>query len=147
MRAPFSHPPASRLVQTRARLACLALLTLLIAVPPALAQSPHTHYTANAAEPGTATAPLIHPTSPAPTALAELPTGHGWQDAHHAVGQFPRGHADIVAWEKQQGAAPTSPLSHPHSGGDKAAADAAPKPMHQHHRGHHGHHPMPGSKP
>ncbi|MCZ8220208.1 MAG: hypothetical protein O9337_12385 [Acidovorax sp.] len=151
MRAPFPHPLASCLVQTRTRLACLALLTLLIAVPPALAQSPHTHYTADAAEPGAATALLIHPASPAPTALAELPTGHGWQDAHHAVGQFPRGHADIVAWEKQQGAAPTPPppSSHTHGGGDKAAAGAAPepKPMHQHHRGHHGHHPMHGSKP
>lgn len=151
MRAPFSHPPASRLVHIRTRLTCLALalLTPLIAVPPALAQSPHTHNTADAAEPGAATAPLIHPAPPAPTALAELPTGHGWQDAHQAVGQFPRGHADIVAWEKQQGAAPTPPppSSHTHGGGDKAAAGAAPKPMHQHHRGHHGHHPMPGSKP
>lgn len=145
MRALF-YPPAPRLRQTRIRLACLALLTPLIAVPPALAQNPHTRYTADAAEPGTATAPLIHPAPPAPTALAELPTGRSWQDAHHAVGQFPRGHADIVAWEKQQGAAPTPPppSSHPHGGGDKAAAGAIPKPMHQHR---HGHHPMHGSKP
>ncbi|RQO83453.1 hypothetical protein DBV10_03780 [Acidovorax sp. FJL06] len=117
-------------------------------MPPALAQSPHTHPGAPAAEPGAATAPLAHPAPPAPIALAELPTGQTWQGAHHAVGQFPRGHADIVAWEKQQGTAPTPPSSssHQHSGGD-GASGAAPKPMPPHHRSHHGDKPMHGSQP
>lgn len=122
------YPPAPRLRHTRTRLACLALLTSLIAVPPALAQSPHRHPAAPAAEPGAATVALVHPAPPAPAALAELPTGQTWQGAHHAVGQFPRGHADIVAWEQQQGTASAvpSPSSHQHGG-----AEAAPKPMHR----------------
>ena len=101
-----------------------------------------------AADPAAATAPLIHPAPATPTALAELPTGQAWQDAHHAVGQFPRGHADIVVWEKQQGATPTLPpsSSHQHSGAE-AAPGAARKPMPPHHRSHHGDQPMHGGKP
>lgn len=149
MRALFS-PPAPRLRQPRTRLACLALLATLftpwVAVPTAFAQSPHT--AALAADPGAATAPLTHPAPPTPTALADLPTGQAWQDAHHAVGQFPRGHADIVVWEKQQGTAtkPPAPSQHQHSGAE-AAPGAARKPMHPHHRSHHGAQPMHGGKP
>ena len=149
MRALF-YPPAPRLRQPRTRLACLALLATLftpwVAVPTAFAQSPHA--AALAADPGAATAPLTHPAPPTPTALADLPTGQAWQDAHHAVGQFPRGHADIVVWEKQQGTAtkPPAPSQHQHSGAE-AAPGAARKPMHQHHRSHHGAQPMHGGKP
>ncbi len=148
MRALVVYPPAPRLRQPRNRLACFVLLVPLIAVPPALAQSAHTHPGAPAAEPSAATAPLAHPAPPARTALAELPTGQTWQGAHHAVGQFPRGHADIVLWEQQQGTAPavSSPSSHQHSGAE-AASGAATKPMPPHHRSHHGGQPMHGSKP
>ena len=152
MRALFYPPyrPAPRLRPPRTRLACLALLAPLftpwVAVPIAFAQSPHA--AALAADPAAATAPLIHPAPATPTALAELPTGQAWQDAHHAVGQFPRGHADIVVWEKQQGATPTLPpsSSHQHSGAE-AAPGAARKPMPPHHRSHHGDQPMHGGKP
>ncbi|WP_462387560.1 hypothetical protein [Acidovorax sp. Q11] len=149
MRALF-YPPAPRLRQPRTRLACLALLATLftpwVAVPTAFAQSPRA--AALAADPGAATAPLTHPAPPPPAASADLPTGQTWQDAHHAVGQFPRGHADIVVWEKQQGTAtkPPAPSQHQHSGAE-AAPGAARKPMHQHHRSHHGAQPMHGGKP
>lgn len=145
--APLPRPP-------RTRLACLALLAPLftpwVAVPTAFAQSPHA--AALAAEPGAATAPLIHLARPATAALADLPTGQAWQDAHHAVGQFPRGHADIVVWEKQQGAAINPPSCssssspHQHSGAE-AAPGASRKPMHPHHRSHHGNQPIHGGKP
>ncbi|WP_131798415.1 hypothetical protein [Acidovorax sp. GW101-3H11] len=154
MRALFYPPyrPTPRLRPPRTRLACLALLAPLftpwVAVPTAFAQSPHA--AALAAAPGAATAPLIHPAPPTPTALAELPTGQAWQDAHHAVGQFPRGHADIVVWEKRQGTATNPPSSssspHQHSGAE-AAPGAARKPMPPHHRSHHGDQPMHGGKP
>ncbi len=32
-----------------------------------------------------------------------------WRDAHAAVGQFPRGHADLVKWEARQAASATPP--------------------------------------
>lgn len=59
------------------------------------------------------------PASPVPAALyssafAGLPTGvefaaDDWKKANAAVGQFPRGHADLLKWEQAQGARPATP--------------------------------------
>ncbi|MFN4119128.1 hypothetical protein [Acidovorax sp.] len=121
-----------------------------MAPPSTLAQSPlQAQWAIDAAEPAAATVPLVHPAPTAPHALAELPTGQAWRGANDGVGQFPRGHADIVAWEKQQRA---------HEG---TAATAA-QPMHSQsqdhnshqrphgagsHNGDHQHMRMHGSKP
>ena len=43
---------------------------------------------------------------PQPPLVDALPSPQAWRQAHEAVGAFPRGHADIVAWEAQRGSAP-----------------------------------------
>ena len=119
------------------------------------------------------TAPLVYLGMVPQTSLADAaPSATSWRDSHSAVASFPRGHADIVAWEArnivQPGAAapPPSPVpatSHgghghhrAHAAGDKAQASPheghGPKPhdtqtaapMHRH--GHTDHHPS-GSRP
>jgi len=68
---------------------------LLALLMPALsgAQAP-------AADPAAPTAPLapvsLPPQPPLPTAE---PSPQAWREANDAVAAFPRGHADILAWE------------------------------------------------
>ena len=82
------------------RLACLALLSPLLAQ----AQSPSAPDATRADAP---TAPLPYTAMPPQPPLVDaLPTPQAWRQAHEAVGAFPRGHADIVAWEAQNGSAP-----------------------------------------
>lgn len=125
---------------------------MLLAASPALAQAPLTAAAFdNAAHPTAPTAPLLHPAPGAPSpGLAELPTAQAWKDANHAVGEFPRGHADIVRWKARQGSEPAlQPASH---------AERAPKskPFHGHppahgqnrdHSKHRGPHATHGGKP
>lgn len=88
-------------------------------------------------------APLAHePLRPRPLPNAQ-PTDADWRAAHTAVGAFPRGHADIVAWEAQQAASAAKP---PAGAAVHGGAGA------QKHRGHHGHphhggHAMPPAGP
>lgn len=115
MRAPtpFVFPPPPLLLLRHA--ACLALLTPALWPLAALAQGP----VANAAQPTAPTAPLVYqPLATAPTTPA-TPEPQGWREANDAVAAFPRGHADILAWEARQGAAPAAPASrhnHHHHG-------------------------------
>ncbi len=61
------------------------------------------------------------PASPVPAALyssafAGLPTGvelaaDDWKKANAAVGQFPRGHADLLKWEQARDAKPAAPAA------------------------------------
>jgi hypothetical protein len=95
--------------------ACLALLTPLIA----LAQGPAS--TQDAANPDAPGAPLAHPEMKPLQQGNDAPSPNAWREVHDAVAAFPRGHADILAWEKQTAA---HPAPDPH------------KPMH-----------MQGSKP
>ena len=82
------------------RLACLALLSPLLAQ----AQGPSAPDATRADAP---TAPLPYSAMPPQPPLVDaLPTPQAWRQAHEAVGAFPRGHADIVAWEAQRGSAP-----------------------------------------
>lgn len=79
------------------------------------------------------TAPLAYVP---PAALLPTPTTPGtpsapqtWRAANSAVAEFPRGHADILAWEQSHTGHPAAP----------APQTAAPGPA-----GHHaGHHPPP----
>ena len=98
--------------------ACLLLLAPLMALAQGLAPAP------DAANPDAPGAPLIHPDMPALQPGNDAPSANAWREAHDAVAAFPRGHADILAWEKQPGAKPASaphqPMHHP-----------AHKPMHR----------------
>ena len=110
------------------RLACLALLSPLLAH----AQGPTSPDATRADAP---TAPLPYTAMPPQPPLVDaLPTPQAWRQAHEAVGAFPRGHADIVAWEAQRGSAPPPA---------PAASTAAPMP--HHHQGMQ--HGMPHGKP
>ena len=63
--------------------------------------------------PTAATAPLQHQPLAASGALVAQPGD--WKAANAAVAQFPRGHADVLKWEKTQSAAPghTAPTPAP----------------------------------
>ena len=117
MRAPV--PPS--FVLSLRRTACLALLVPLFWA----AQPGHAAAAANsdAANPEAATAPLMYHglvQQPMPDAI---PSATAWRDAHGAVAAFPRGHADILAWEARQG----GPSQQPGAG-----KNPSPNPSHMH---------------
>lgn len=93
--------------------ACLALLTPLAA----LAQGAPPQ---DAARPDAPTAPLVHAAMPPAPQGDTAPSHNAWREAHEAVAEFPRGHADILAWEKQAAASGGQPpRAHKHPGGSK----------------------------
>ena len=97
MRAPFPF-------YLPGRLACLALLTPTLA----LAQNPPLPAFAGAADPAAPTAPLAYQgITPRPLQAQQL-GAQDWRAANAAVSDFPRGHADILAWETQSGATPAA---------------------------------------
>ena len=70
-------------------------------------------------DPAAPTLPLQHLPLPASGSIATEPMD--WKAANQAVAQFPRGHADVLQWEKAQAApqpqTPASPANaHPHHG-------------------------------
>lgn len=145
MRAPASLPflfISSPWLQRSRRLVGLALCSPLLALAQATAAS-------DAAQPDAATAPLVHQSLSLQPALADAtPSPETWRNGNAAVGAFPRGHADIVAWEAQQqsartppGALPTStpPQAPPHQGTHRGSPGRM-QPMHRHN-------PSPGDKP
>lgn len=67
--------------------------------------------------PAAPTAPLQHQPLAASGAIVTQPSD--WKAANAAVAEFPRGHADVLKWEKSQSALP---------------GQAAPVPSHQHHQ-------------
>lgn len=92
--------------------------------------APHTARPAPAAQtdhPAAVASAPVHLPLPASGELATPSTD--WRRAHTAVGAFPRGHADIVAWEAAQArgagaAAPDSAMPHAHHG--MAAHESSP---------------------
>lgn len=79
----------------------------------------------SAADPDGAAVAVHHTPLPASGALAPVDTD--WHSAHGAVAAFPRGHADILAWEAAQArAAAAVPAAAP------AAAPLAPQGTHPH---------------
>ncbi|MBP3982280.1 MULTISPECIES: hypothetical protein [unclassified Acidovorax] len=131
MRAPDS------LIFSPRHAACLALLTPLIA----LAQAPDSMR--DAANPDAPGAPLVHlGMTPMPLGN-DAPSPNAWREAHDAVAAFPRGHADILAWEQQSAAKPPlAPTSAPPSTGSPPHSGHGAQPMQPHQ-----HMPMQGSKP
>lgn len=107
-----------------------ATLTLSSLAPWAMAQPAASAHAAHTEAP---TAPLVHTTT-ATTGLQPPAPDTPWAQANAAVAAFPRGHADIVAWEAAQTDKPPAakpsaashPPHHPHSGGQGNA------PMHHH---------------
>jgi len=68
---------------------------------------------APAADPAAPTPPLRHDPLPASGAAPTAETG--WRAANRAVAEFPRGHADILAWEARQRGDHAPPgAHHPH---------------------------------
>lgn len=100
-----------------AHLVCPWLLALSTATPWVMAQTPPTT-TPPAAE---ATAPqraLVH--TPLPTSGTVIATLQDWRAANTAVGELPRGHADVLRWEAAQQPAPPAttsavPAAQPHA--------------------------------
>ena len=83
--------------------------------------------------PAAATLPLISPALPVSTAVAQEITD--WRAANAAVGEFKRGHADVVKWEKLQAskASDTQPQQQ-HSASRPAPQPATqPVPAEHHH--------------
>jgi hypothetical protein len=100
-----------------ARLALLAVLVLPAAASVQAAPYPQLD--------PQATTQAAHPETPVPAALyrsvfADLPTGVektsiDWKKANADVGQFKRGHADLLKWEQEQAKAQTQSSSGPSS--------------------------------
>lgn len=112
------------------RWACIALLAMLSPLPSHAQVTPADQ----AANPDAATvAPAYQRLRPQPLLTGATPSPHAWREGHEAVAAFPRGHADIVAWEAQQRAA--APQS---TRGLQEAPMAGPAQAHPHHR-----HPAP----
>ena len=97
------------------RLALLAALALPAAFSLAPAQAAALYPTldpqptAQAASPDTPVPPALYR-----SAFADLPTGVeqtsvDWKTANATVGQFPRGHADLLKWERAQKKAQPQP--------------------------------------
>ena len=82
--------------------------------------------TALATDVAAATAPLHHQPLPASGSVETVETD--WHSANAAVATFPRGHADILAWEAAQARAANAASSAP----TPAAAQPMPHNMHQH---------------
>ena len=116
------------------RLAGLALLAPCMA----LAQNPLSPALANAADPAAHTAALAYQgTIPRPLQAQQLGV-QDWRAANNAVSDFPRGHADIVAWEAAQASAnanasavtPALPAAPALKGNPAASQPAAPHGAH-----------------
>ncbi|XDF37207.1 hypothetical protein RBH89_09180 [Paracidovorax avenae] len=94
---------SSRLNRSFFRRCALVAALIVPATVPAQAQPP---FPPAAAAQGDAALPDAPATPPRHAALPPWPadTAPGdWRDAHAAVAAFPRGHADIAAWEARQG--------------------------------------------
>lgn len=69
---------------------------------------------ADASLPSAPTTPLAYQgIAPQPALADAAPTATSWRDAHGAVAAFPRGHADIVAWEARNPAQPGAVVAKP----------------------------------
>ena len=92
----------------------MSALPSLAAEPP----SPSAVTSAAVSNPAAPTAPLQHQALPASGTIVAQPGD--WKAANAAVAAFPRGHADVLQWEKAQAA---------------AAGQPAPAPAHHHQHG------------
>jgi hypothetical protein len=147
MRAPISLFLSSPSLR---RAACLVLLAPALSLANGTAPTGTGSQPFPAADPDAPTAALVHlAAEPQPALAEEAPAPHAWRDAHRAVAAFPRGHADILAWEARQGAQPPASSAPAPQGAHGGRGDApgsqggpaTPQPSP------HGHHHAPGSRP
>ena len=105
-------------MRTAHTLSSFVLAACTAAAPPAWAQAQATSHLAT--DPAATTVPLHHQPL---TASGKLETVQAdWHSAHAAVAAFPRGHADILAWEAAQARTTSAP----------AAVPSMPHGMHHH---------------
>lgn len=92
------------------RLGAVGAVLLACAWPAARSQ---TH-----AAPASAHVHGLQPSTPSSAAPAAKPgqPGPSWQDANRAVGQFPRGHVDLLRWEQKNLPPMPDPPAHPDAG-------------------------------
>ncbi|MBT9512865.1 MAG: hypothetical protein IV104_11015 [Acidovorax sp.] len=110
MRAPTPSPYLS---SSPLRAVCLVLLTPLLSLAQGTAPTAASPLApaADAAHAAAPTAPLVHPAlAPQPPLPGAAASPQAWHEAHEAVAAFPRGHADILAWEARQ----RTPTAHQH---------------------------------
>lgn len=94
----------------------LLLLLWAVATQPGLAQAVGSvpldpTATLQASQPGSPVAPVAYRSAFAdlPQGLEQTPTD--WKAANAAVGQFKRGHADLLKWERDQARTPGAPAN------------------------------------
>ena len=119
----------------------LAAALLLASLSAAPAQAQSAPPTAPAAplppaqvlNPAAATLPLTSPALPVSTAVAHEITD--WRAANAAVGEFPRGHADVLKWEALQASKTSEPQQQHQSSISRPAPQPAtqPAPAGHHH--------------
>lgn len=114
MRQAHSSPFRGRVARC-----CLAALLASCGLP--LAAQTAAANPALVTNPAAPSAPLHHPPLPASGSLVNQPAD--WRAANAAVAEFPRGHADVVQWEKAQ------------ASGKAPAASGANPPAPAHHHG------------
>lgn len=120
MRQAHSSPFRGRVARC-----CLAALLASCGLPLAAKAEPQASAPAQPTDPAAPSAALQHQSLPSSGSLVSQPSD--WRAANTAVAAFPRGHADVVQWEKAQasGKAPAAPAVH--------APQATP--AHHHHGG------------
>ena len=115
-------------MRTAHTLFSFVLAACTAAALPAWAQAPATPHLAT--DPAAATLTLHHQPLNASGGVETVQTD--WHSAHAAVAAFPRGHADILAWEAAQARTTSAP----------AAVPSMPPGRH-----HHAPAPRPGGQP
>lgn len=112
----------------------LVLLAPLLSLAQGIAPTPSSPPApaADAAHVAAPTAPLAHPAFASQAPLPDTATSpQSWRAANEAVAAFPRGHADLLAWEARQRA---------QSATQPPMAEGLDAPRSHSQRGHHGHH-------
>ncbi|WP_416546659.1 hypothetical protein ACHEXK_12535 [Limnohabitans sp. DCL3] len=100
------------LLNRAARLGAVGVVLLASAWPAVWSQTQGAGTPPSAPEHGTR--PGI-PSTAAPLAMPS-PSSPSWQHANRAVGQFPRGHVDLLRWEQKNLPQMTEPSAHPDAG-------------------------------
>lgn len=86
-----------------------AFALLALALPLVAGAQSVQQQAAVAASPGVPVPPLSYVPLPPVGASALVTTLDDWKTANAAVGQYPRGHLDIIKWEQAQEAARPAP--------------------------------------
>lgn len=94
------------------------------------ATAPVAALAADAADPAVSVPPMAYRSAFAGTPAGVEAGQDDWKNANAQVGQFPRGHADLLKWEERQGGAMPAPSRQEAA---PAPASAAPPTGGHHH--------------